>query len=145
MHFYCSHWIPGPLKYGYMYRDQNQVYRSSIDRYWNFRLASIFKNGRKGQHREYHSWESTEENDTTPGGSWGGGCMGTPVGLWTNFTDIPAAPERGKSIPCFWRSLDIHWNRKNQNVTSYTVYTLKPISLYFLSSCGLHGNQFAPP
>ena len=23
------------------------------------------------QHREYHSWESTEENDTTHGGSWG--------------------------------------------------------------------------
>ena len=37
------------------------------------------------QHREYHSWESTEENDTTHGGSWGGGgCMGTPFGLWTN-------------------------------------------------------------
>ena len=25
------------------------------------------------QHREYHSWESIEENDTTHGGSWGGG------------------------------------------------------------------------
>ena len=28
------------------------------------------------QHREYHSWESTEENDTTHGGSWGGGVHG---------------------------------------------------------------------
>ena len=38
------------------------------------------------QHREYHSWESTEENDTTHGHVRGGGCMGTPVGLWTTGT-----------------------------------------------------------
>ena len=32
------------------------------------------------QHREYHSWESTEENDTTHGGSWGGGgAWGPPL------------------------------------------------------------------
>ena len=32
------------------------------------------------QHREYHSWESTEENDTTQGGSWGGGgAWGPPL------------------------------------------------------------------
>ena len=30
------------------------------------------------QHREYHSWESTEENDTTHGGSWGEGVHGDP-------------------------------------------------------------------
>ena len=48
------------------------------------------------QHREYNSWESTEENDTTHGGSWGGawepplayGLHGSPVnhsGIYTVF------------------------------------------------------------
>ena len=43
-----------------------------------------------GQHLEYHSWEFPEENDTTHGGSWGGGggCMGTQLayGLIGNNT-----------------------------------------------------------
>ena len=41
------------------------------------------------QHREYHSWESTEENDTTHGGSWGG-AWGPPLAyglLHTNHTN----------------------------------------------------------
>ena len=41
------------------------------------------------QHLEYYSWESTEKNDTTHGGSWGGGgAWGPPLAygllLWEN-------------------------------------------------------------
>ena len=38
------------------------------------------------QHREYHSWESPEENDTTHGGSWGGGGAWDPRWLMDHVT-----------------------------------------------------------
>ena len=50
---------------------------------------------KKWQHRLNHSWGSTEQFDTTHGGSWGG-CMGTSVGPWT-FR--------------FW-SLQLNWKKK---------------------------------
>ena len=68
--------------------------------------SSFIVNGRNGpsvpgfffwQHREYHFWESTEENDTTHGGSWG--AWGPPVAyglLPQAFSDTSG--NRGSSL-----------------------------------------------
>ena len=76
----------------WVYRPKSSLQEFHRPRYWNFhfQLAAILKNGRKGQsvpgfflatsrisflgvhwRKWYHSWRIM------------GGCMGTPVGLWT--------------------------------------------------------------
>ena len=61
------------------------------------------------QHREYHSWESTEENYTTHGGSWGGGVHGTPVGLWTILQVVKICIFKENVSGYGWLRLRLHW------------------------------------
>ena len=76
------------------------------------------------QHREYHSWESTEENDTIHGGSWGGGggAWGPPLG----YGLIPVI----HGVPFLLVGLDFNYTFQKYKEPSYYLVFLIVAIMY---------------